>query len=490
MVTSFASCGFVALIPGLAAMLGANVGTTLIVQVLSFDVSALSPLLLLVGVVAFRAGSTRTRDLGRVAIGLGLMLIALSRLLEVVTHYEDVPSLKLLMARIATDPVISALFGAMMAWAAHSSVAIGLLVMSLTGKGVLPLNAAIALMIGANIGTAINPLLEGSRGADVAGRRVAVGNLATRLTGAVVIMPLVPWIGRTLVQIEPDLPRAVADFHAGFNIVIALAFLPLLSPVARLLERILPNPVQDADPSRPLYLDEAAIESPSIALGNAAREALRMVDVLDSMIEGAANAFRRPDRQGIARSRRLDDVLDALNGEIKRYVMQLDPEGLSDEEHRRLEGILAFSLNLESGGDVIERNILPFAAKQMRRGVELSYEAEREIEATFQAARSNLGAAASIFMTGDPRAARALTEQKSEFRRREADAIRAHLAQLRKNDARQALPLDLLRDIKRLNDHLVAGAAYPVLEASGAMLASRIRTDRPEILSLEGRGVE
>ena len=134
---------------------------------------------------------------------------------------------------------------------------------------------------------------------------------------------------------------------------------------------------------------------------------------------------------------------------------------------------------------MIERNILPFAAKQMRRGVELSHEAEREIEEVFQAARSNLGAAASIFMTGDPSAARALTEQKSEFRRREADAIRAHLVQLRKNDGRQALPLDLLRDIKRVNDHLVAGSDYPVLEASGALLASRIWTDRPEILSLE-----
>jgi phosphate:Na+ symporter len=479
-VTSFASCGFVALVPALAAMLGANVGTTLIVQVLSFDVSALSPLLLLVGVAAFRSRSTRTRDLGRVAIGLGLMLIALSRLLDVVAHYEDVPSLRMVMGRIATDPVISALFGAAMAWAAHSSVAVALLVMSLTGKGVLSLNAAIALMIGANIGTAINPLLEGSRSADVAGRRVAVGNLATRLTGAMVVMPLIPWIGRMLVQIEPHLPRAVADFHTGFNIAIALAFLPLLTPVARLLERILPDRVEASDPSRPLYLDAAAIGSPSIALGYAGREALRMVDVLDSMIEAAADAFRRPDRKEIARSRRLDDVLDALNGEIKHYVIQLDPDGLSDEEHRRLEEILTFSRNLESGGDVIERNILPFAVKQMKRGVELSGEAEREIEATFQAARSNLGAAASIFMTGDLRAARALVEQKKEFRRREADAIRAHLAQLRTSNSRQALPLDLLRDIKRLNDHLVAGAAYPVLEASGALLPSRILDGSPE----------
>jgi phosphate:Na+ symporter len=172
-------------------------------------------------------------------------------------------------------------------------------------------------------------------------------------------------------------------------------------------------------------------------------------------------------------------VLDALNAEIKHYVMLLDREGLFDEEHRRPEGIPAFSLNLESGGDVIERNILPLAARQMKRGVELSDEAEREIEATFQAARNNLGAAASIFMTGDPRAARELIEQKREFRRREADAIRAHLAQLRASNGRQALPTDLLRDIKRFNDHLVAGAAYPMLEASGALLASQISHGSP-----------
>jgi Na+/phosphate symporter len=99
----------------------------------------------------------------------------------------------------------------------------------------------------------------------------------------------------------------------------------------------------------------------------------------------------------------------------EHYVMQLDPEGLSDEEHRRLAGILAFSLNLESGSDVIERNILPLAARQMKCGVELSHEAEREIEATFQVPRNNRRAAASIFMTGDPRAARALIEQKRSF---------------------------------------------------------------------------
>jgi phosphate:Na+ symporter len=480
MAASFASAGFVALVPALAVMLGANVGTTLIVQALSFDVSRLSPLLLIAGVAMFRGGGARTRDVGRVAIGFGLMLLALPQLLDIITPYEDVPSLRVLMGGIATDRLISVAFGALLAWAAHSSVAVALLVMSFTEKGVVPLDAALALIVGANIGTALNPLLEGARGGDAAGRRVVVGNVVTRLVGAAAALPLLTPIGVRLVQIEPDLSRAVADFHTGFNLVVALAFLPLLGPLARLLERLMPERVAAADPARPLYLDDGALEAPSIALGHAAREALRMVDVLDSMIEGAADALRAADREAAARARRLDDVRDALNGEIKRYLTRLDPEGLTDEEHRRVEAVLAFSLNIEAAGDVIERNVVGFVLKLIKRGGALAPEDDREVRSAFDAVRANLRSAASVFTTGDRRAARILSEQKSEFRRREAEAIRSHFARLR--DRRDgggapASPLDLMRDIKRLNDHLVAGAAYPVLEAAGELMPSRIAGD-------------
>ena len=477
MVASFASAGFVALVPALAAMLGANVGTTLIVQALSFDVSRASPLLLLGGVVMFRAGAARTRDIGRVAIGLGLMLIALSTLLEIITPYEDVPSLRILMGGIATDRLISIVFGALLAWAAHSSVAVALLVMSFAEKGVVPLNAALALIIGANIGTALNPLLEGTRGGDAAGRRVVVGNLITRLAGAAVATPLLSLIGVHLVQIEPNFSRAVADFHTAFNLLIALAFLPMLHPLARLLERLVPIEVGPADPKRPLYLDASALETPSIALGHASREALRMVDVLDSMIEGVADALRLGDREAAARARRQDDLLDALNSEIKRYLTRLDPETLTDDEHRRAEAVLAFSLNLEGAGDVVERNLASFVVKRLKRGVESSPEDGREIREAFEAVRANLRSAASVFTTGDRRAARVLSQQKAEFRRREGEAIKTHFAQLRQQRQATAPSLDLLRDIKRLNDHLVAGAAYPVLEAAGELMPSRIADD-------------
>jgi phosphate:Na+ symporter len=477
MIAAFASAGFVALVPALAVILGANVGTTLIVQALSFDVSRLSPLLLLSGVAMFRAGGSRTRDIGRIAIGLGLMLMALSQLLEIITPYEDVPSLRILMGAIATDRLISVAFGALLAWAAHSSVVVALLVMSFTEKGVIPLNAALALIIGANIGTALNPLIEGARGGDAAGRRVVVGNVVTRLVGAAIALPLLSQIGVGLVEVEPNYSRAVADFHTVFNLVLALAFLPLLDPLARGLERLMPQRVTATDPAAPLYLEEAGLEAPSIAIGHAAREALRMVDVLDSMIEGAANGLHLGDREAVASARRSDDVLDRLNGEIKRYLARLDPESLTDDEHLRMEAVLAFSLNLEGAGDVIERNIASFVGKLLKRGLDLTPTDDRTIREAFDAVRVNLRSAASILMTGDRRAARVLSQQKAEFRRREAEAIKTHFARLRDRrnaSAPEATPLDLVRDIKRVNDHIVAGAAYPVLEAAGDLMHSRI----------------
>ena len=184
MVAGFAAGGAVALVPALAVMLGANVGTTLIVQVLSFDVAEVAPALILLGVILFRRGTAaRTRDLGRVAIGLGLMLMALHRLVTLMTPYEDVPSLRLVLGAITTEPVLDVLVAAGLTWAAHSSVAVVLLVMSFAAKGAVPPDAAFALVLGANLGTAINPVLEGVSGDDPVARRLPIGNLLNRAAG-------------------------------------------------------------------------------------------------------------------------------------------------------------------------------------------------------------------------------------------------------------------------------------------------------------------
>ena len=440
-----------------------------------------SALFVLVGVVLFRRSfASRTRDLGRVAIGLGLMLFALEQLLALLTPYEDVPSLRLLMGAIATQPVIDVIIAAAMTWAAHSSVATVLLTMSLAAQGVVPPHAAFALVLGANLGSALNPLLEGAPGGDPRAKRVPIGNLLNRAVGVVLGLALLGWIGPWLVTVEPDAARAVADFHTLFNLAIAAIFLPLLRPFAGLLVRMLPARAAAADPSQPVYLNNAARETPAIALADAAREGLRMADVLQAMLRGALDAIDHGDRKQVATTKGLDDVLDRLNRAIKTYLTELDPDLLDDDDSRRLSEILAFITNLEHAGDIVERSLMALAAKRLRRGLAFSVEGQAEIRAMLERLAGNVHTAAAVFMTDDARAARALLGEKEVFRDLEARATETHFARVRAGRVESvetsALHLDVLRDLKRINAH-VAAAAYAVLEKRGELLPSRLRRD-------------
>jgi phosphate:Na+ symporter len=460
-------------------MLGANVGTTLIVQVLSFNVAEVAPALILIGVLMFRRASAAPRDFGRVLIGLGLLLMALHQFVDLLDPFEDAPNLRLLLGAVATQPVLDVILAAGLTWAAHSSVAIVLLTMSFAAKGVVPPHAAFALVLGANLGTAINPVLEGGAGDDPAARRLPLGNLINRVIGVAIALALLPILGPWLVTVDPDNARVVADFHTGFNLVLALLFFPLLGPYAALLRRLLPNRVAAAEPGRPLYLDPAAVEVPTVALGAAARESLRMADALEGMIQGFRDALQRPDRRQLAELKRLDDVLDTLNTAIKSYMTSLPEDAMTDADHRRAMDVLAFATNLEHAGDVVDKGLLGILAKQVKRGLVFSQPETSDLQNIADRLIANVRAAAALLVTGDDRAARLLAAEKEAFRAAEAEATAAHFARLRNGAVQSAetsaLYLDALRDLKSVNAHLVAAAAYPVLENKGELLPSRLR---------------
>ena len=407
-------------------------------------------------------------------------MIALSQLLTILTPFEDVPSLRLLLGTIATVPVIDVIVGAALTWAAHSSVAIVLLTMSFAAQGVVPPQAAFALVLGANLGTALNPLFEAGSTGDPSAKRLPIGNLLNRAVGCVLGLALLGVIGRWLVSFEPDASRAVADFHTLFNLAMAALFFPVLGPLARLLRWTLPARAVPTDPSRPVYLDNDALEIPAIAIAAASREALRMADVLETMIRATLEGLDRGDRKSIAETKRLDDVLDRLNSAIKAYLTSLDHESIDGEDDRRLSEVLAFITNLEHAGDIVERGVAANLAKRAKRNLAFSREGTSEIHGMLQRLATNVRTAAAVFMTDDARAARELLGEKEVFRDLETRATEAHFARIRAGRVESvetsALHLDLLRDLKRINAH-IAAAAYPVLEKRGELLSSRLKQD-------------
>jgi phosphate:Na+ symporter len=479
MVTGFTASGLVELVPALAVMLGANVGTTLIVQILSFDVAEIAPALILIGLLMFRRASAGPRDFGRVLIGLGLMLMALHNFIALLKPYEDVPSLRLFLGAIATQPLLDVILAAALTWAAHSSVAVILVIMSFAAQGTVPPEAAFALVLGANLGTAINPVLEGATGNNRAAKRLPFGNLINRMIGVACGIVLLPYISPWIVAIDPNNARAVADFHTAFNVILALVFFPLLKPYADLLCRWMPTRIDQSDPSRPIYLDPLARETPVLALGVAAREALRMADVLESMLVGLRETFDKANRKQISETKRMDDVLDKLNTAIKAYVMSLDSDALAEADLRRAREILSFTTNIEHAGDIVGRNLLGIANKAVKRGVTFSKSGQAELLNMIDRLVINVRNAASLFMTGDERAARLLAAEKEAFRAMETASTDAHFERLRSKRVdtteTSALHLDALRDLKSVNTHIVAAAAYPVLESKGELLSTRLR---------------
>ena len=479
MATGFAAGALVDLVPALAVMAGANVGTALIVQVLSFDISGIAPIFVLAGVIFFRRQPSGVlHDLGRVLIGLGLMLIALHQMLAVMSPYADSDDLRL-MLRVLTDiPVLSLMLAAIAAWAAHSSVAIVLLVMTLATHGVIPLEAAIVLVLGANLGTALNPLLEGSSASDPVARRVPMGNLLNRLVGVLIAIGLAGPIAGGLTRLGLSPGPATAAFHVGFNLVMALVMLPLLDPLAALLRRMLPEPAPGTDPREPVFLDASAREVPEVALGGAAREVLRLADTLEKMLTGARDALSSNDRRLADTVRELDDILDGLNRAINAFLTSFDADELSEDDRARKDQLLAFSMNIEQAGDVVDRALLLHNQKRIRRGTSLSSEDTAELKAQMDRLILNLRTAATLLMTSDPRTARLLAREKEEFRRAERDATSRHLECLRDPKPHvaesSAITLDLLRDMKVVNSFIVAAGAYPVLDRAGELRPSRV----------------
>ncbi|MFM0230103.1 Na/Pi cotransporter family protein [Paraburkholderia sediminicola] len=350
MVESFAAEGLVGLVPALAVMLGANVGATFIVQVLSLDVAAaVSPALILVGALMFRkVSNTRAHDLGRMFIGLGLMLLALHHLLELMTDYEDAPSLRMLLGAASTVPVVDVLLAAGLTWAADSNVAAVLLITSLCARNVVPPNTAFALVIGANLGTAINPVLAGTAPYDPVLKRLPVGNLLTSITGVVLALAALGPIGRFMVTMEPDNARVVADFHTLFNVALACVFLPMLPLYASLLNRLLPSPVAVADPQRSPYLRSTSNRIPAGAPEIAPR-ALRFLNRFGEMLSGTHAAPSDRERKLIAEVRPHDDILDSLNGAARTYRTSTGAGQIEATTHPRLDKKVNVAYREENG---------------------------------------------------------------------------------------------------------------------------------------------
>lgn len=478
LLVGFAGRGLVTLAPALAVMLGADLGSTLVVQVLSFDLRAVAPLLIATGVAFFMLSSgPKLRQMGRVAIGLGLMILSLGLIVSASDSLRESELLHSVLMALADEPLLAMIFAALLTWLVHSSVAIVLLIVSLASAGLLPGGLGLALVLGANIGAGIVPFML-TLAEPQEGRRVVAGNLAFRALGALAVLPFSALLAELLEVFGSDPARLIANFHTAFNLLLVIVFLPLTEIAARLLVRLLPPREAGEDEEAPRHLDESSLENPAMALAGATREALRVADVVETMLEEVINVLRIDDPKRIAAVSALDNRVDALHEAIKLYVSRINRQPMSEEESRQAFDIINFTTNLEHIGDVIDKNLLDLAAKRQKLGVAFSREGWSELEDLHGRVREQMQLAVAVFVTGDIEMARQLVLQKEKIRDQERRAAETHMQRLTGGKVEtietSAIHLDILRDLKRVSSHLSA-VAYPILEAEGELRSGRLR---------------
>lgn len=479
MAASFASKGLVSTTAALAIMLGADVGTSLVAQFYSFHIDFLSPLLIVVGVAVFMgAKATRPRDLARAAIGLGILLLALKLISLSAEPMRQSAMLTDVLAALSGEPVIAVVVAAALTVLSTSSLAVILLVISLVTNGVVDLDLGFALVLGANLGGGVTPLI-GTLGAEPEARRVPLGNMVFRTIGVVVAVPALPYVTPYLALIEADAWRQIANFHTAFNVVLAVVFLPFVGPAALLCARLLPDRAVPEEAGQPRYLDPAAQESPAVAIANAARETLRMGDIVERMLVQTLDVFLHDDRKLLKEVESQDDSVDRLHEAIKIYLSEVSREALDTDDNRRAIDVITFTTNLEHVGDIVDKNLMELANKKIRNRLQFSPEGLEEICGMHARLIENLRLALNVFFAGDVKLARRLLEEKVAFRELERRASESHLARLRSGKIASietsSLHLDVIRDLKRINSHLTS-VAYPILDAAGELSHSRLKS--------------
>ncbi|MCU9946347.1 Na/Pi cotransporter family protein [Pseudomonas sp. PDM13] len=482
LVTSFVAQGLMGLSSGLAIMLGADVGTALMARVLTFDLSWLSPLLIFFGVVFFLSRKqTRVGQLGRVAIGLGLIILALQLIVAAAEPITTAKGVKVLFSSLTGDVMLDALTGALFAMVTYSSLAAVLLSATLAAAKVIPLKVALCLVIGANVGSGILAMISATS-QNAAGRRVALGSLLFKLVGCLLVLPVVGPAAEWLDSWSFSTAELVIAFHVLYNSGRCLLMLPLTPYMARFCDWLLPDREQATDVAKPRHLDKSALDTPSLALANAVRETLRLGDIVEQMLHNLLKLMRGGDALLGKEIHRLDDDIDALYTAIKLYLARMPREDLSERDSRRWAEIIELTINLEQAGDLIERMVGDVQHKKTSQQRSFSEAGLADIAELHQQLVNNLRLSLSVFLNGDLENAKRLRRAKQRFRILERRLSHAHVERLHHQVVQSietsALHLGLISDMKRLNS-LFCAISYAVLD----------NPDAPPV-ALEDGGVE
>ncbi|MBD8689625.1 MULTISPECIES: Na/Pi cotransporter family protein [unclassified Rhizobium] len=455
-------------------LLGANVGTAVTAWIVATGIEWISPVLLFVGIFFYRSNSTAREGAGTALIGIALMLLSLHLLSSATEPLRQSPALAAFIGLLDNAWPVAMIFSAVIAILSSSSLAAVILILSLSSTGMLSGGLVVALVLGANLGGAVPPVIASLSGSGAA-RRVTLGNFIVRTAGCLIALPGAQVAADLLAMVPLAATKLPVDVHLAFNLFLALLAWPFSRLLARWMTILVPEQMQSGD--APKYLDPAELSTPVVALSSAAREVLGVGDVIEKMLVKASDAFDHNNEIGLREIPALEARVDRLQQEIKVYLSKLGRTGLSEDEGRKSIVIIDYAINLEHIGDIIEKGLLPAVRRKVAQGLKFSDDGFAELQQLFKLTIDNLRISQTILITRDFNLAQQLMERKVEVRNMEKQSSERHLERLRNGRAdslqTSSLHLDILRDLKRINAHIVS-VAHPIMDEQGLLGESRL----------------
>jgi phosphate:Na+ symporter len=479
LAAGFVTSGILTVATGIAALLGADLGSALVVKILSFDLSGLIPLLLLVGATMFLKFESRTvRQTGRIVLGIAFILISLQMVGQATEPLRDSSLMPGVMGYLRDDPLTAFLVAAVIAWVVHSSVATVLLLVTFASGGMLPLEVAVPMVLGANFGGGIIAVWL-TRGMEIEARRIPLGNLIFRGAGAAGLLAVSQVVDLPITLLGATEPVQLVNFHLAFNLAMVLLALPFVRPMARLVRRLLPDLVAASDEvaSVASMLDRASVNNPTVALASAKRELLRMGEIVAAMYHPVMELMDGGNLEKIARVRALDDQVNRKHTDIKLFIAEMNRGKLTEREARLGMDLTDFSINLEHIGDIIAKSLLTLAETRAERNLRFSPEGWSEMVNLHARVAANMQMAMNVLVSGDVASARQLVKEKEVMRKLARDSHDRHLERLCNSHSASIdtsnIHLEIVRALKEINSLLVT-VAYPILTETGHLLESRL----------------
>lgn len=473
-VSSFLSSGLITLPAAIAVILGADTGTTIVAQILTFDLSWLASFLLVFGylVYQFRERKPNLKYIGQVLIGIGLMLMALKLVKFSSAPLAESELFPLILKPLEADLIFPILIAAILTWLFHSSLAMVVLIATLP----LPLGLALKLVLGANIGGVIPAILATLKDKENS-FRLPLANLFVRIAGVVVVLIAFPWVLEFFDSLHWTRPQLIVTFHMAFNVCLGILFLPFCKTLAGTVERFGKESAPEVKKNTPLYLDYNDIEIPTVALSNASREVMRMTDKLEELLYSVYQIFRNSNQDAVARVQGMDDYIDDLYKAIKTYLAKIGASGLDGADAERHMLVMSYATTIEHAGDIVDRSLLYMARKKMEQNKTFSEEGFKDIRSFFEMTIESLKLSRNVFITEDTELARRLFLVKGDFKRDEQVSSEKHLQRIAdgvpETLSTSSMHMDIIRDLVRIQS-LITSVSYPILERSGQLRKTRL----------------